>query len=323
MTSIKNIFPLDDLKLCLDKSNLKAAEEFYQAVVNKLDSANHGHLPEWIDVCEQVKPFAAADCGFLDYLQLGYTASKKDELKEILLKLSPWRKGPFSLGDVYVDTEWHSDWKWERVQSHLSDLKGRTILDVGCGSSYFGYRMLLDGAEAVYGIDPSWLFVCQSIVMREFAGRYPNFVLPLGIQELSESLTGFDTVFSMGVLYHRKDHMEHIQDLKRLLRDGGELVLETLVLNTEDDEVLIPEDRYAQMRNVWAVPSLSKLSQWVEEAGFSDVKIVDVNQTSLEEQRSTEWMTRLSLPDFLDKEDVNKTVEGHPAPVRAVLIAHK
>ena len=141
--------------------------------------------------------------------------------------------------------------------------------------------------------------------------------------DLPEALTGFDTVFSMGVLYHRKSHLEHIQKLKSLLRDGGELVLETLVLDTHEDEVLIPEGRYAKMRNVWAVPSLSVVKQWVEECGFSDVNIVDVNQTSVEEQRVTDWMVFESLAEYLDPEDRNKTLEGHPAPVRATLIARK
>ena len=183
--------------------------------------------------------------------------------------------------------------------------------------------MLGAGAKAVVGIDPMWLFISQFLVMREFAGNVPNFVLPLGIDDLPETVSGFDTVFSMGVLYHRKSHLEHLEKLKNLLCEGGELVLETLVLDTEDDEVLIPEKRYAKMRNVWAIPSLSNLQTWVKDAGFSDVRIVDVTKTSLEEQRVTDWMTFESLSDFLDPEDSTKTAEGHPAPVRATVIAKK
>ena len=49
--------------------------------------------------------------------------------------------------------------------------------------------------------------------------------------------------------------------------------------------------------------------------------MVDLNQTSLEEQRATEWMRFNSLKDFLDPDDVNKTAEGYPAPLRAVIVA--
>ncbi|MNF68185.1 tRNA (mo5U34)-methyltransferase [compost metagenome] len=87
--------------------------------------------------------------------------------------------------------------------------------------------------------------------------------------------------------------------------------------------VLVPEDRYAQMRNVWFLPSVAALELWLRRAGFVDVRCVDVSVTSIEEQRSTEWMKFQSLPEFLDPQDPGRTVEGLPAPMRAVLVARK
>ena len=43
--------------------------------------------------------------------------------------------------------------------------------------------------------------------------------------------------------------------------------------------------------------------------------------TSLDEQRRTDWMTSESLAEFLDPNDRSKTIEGYPAPLRAVLTA--
>ncbi|KAG1707730.1 tRNA U34 carboxymethyltransferase [Nymphon striatum] len=123
----------------------------------------------------------------------------------------------------------------------------------------------------------------------------------------------------MGVLYHRPSPIHHLQELKSFLRSGGELVLETLILEGEGTEVLIPEDRYAKMRNVWFIPTTAVLVRMLERVGFINIRVVDVNKTSVEEQRSTEWMTYESLPDFLDPEDSNKTIEGDAAPVRAVV----
>ncbi len=82
-------------------------------------------------------------------------------------------------------------------------------------------------------------------------------------------------------------------------------------------------DRYAQMRNVYFIPSAAALKMWLEKCGFIDVRIVDACVTSTEEQRRTEWMTTESLADFLDPQDQRKTVEGYPAPLRAVIIATK
>ncbi len=87
--------------------------------------------------------------------------------------------------------------------------------------------------------------------------------------------------------------------------------------------VLVPGDRYAQMRNVYFIPSAPALKNWLEKCGFVDVRIVDMSVTSTEEQRRTEWMVTESLADFLDPNDASKTVEGYPAPLRAVLIARK
>ena len=320
---INDYYPLSDLNYLLNTTTLSGHSDLSATVKQSIEACQHGDMSKWLTAIEAIKNFASPLCEISETLNLGYSASHPEKLIPHLQQLMPWRKGPFTLGDVLIDTEWHSDWKWHRVAPHLSDMRGRTVLDVGCGNGYFGYQMLGAGAKAVIGIDPMWLFISQFLVMREFAGNVPNFVLPLGIDDVPDSVSGFDTVFSMGVLYHRKSHIEHLQKLKSLLRVDGELVLETLVLNSESDEILIPEGRYAKMRNVWAIPSLKILKEWVKEAGFKDIKIVDVNQTSTEEQRTSDWMSFESLNEFLDASDKSKTLEGHPAPVRAIVIARK
>jgi tRNA (mo5U34)-methyltransferase len=147
-------------------------------------------------------------------------------------------------------------------------------------------------------------------------------VLPLGIEQLPE-LAAFDTVFSMGVLYHRRSPLDHLYQLKNQLVSEGELVLETLVVPGDRHQVLVPGDRYAQMRNVYFIPSAEALKCWLEKCGFVDVSIADICPTSTEEQRRTDWMTSESLAEFLDPQDPTKTIEGYPAPIRAVLIAKK
>ena len=127
----------------------------------------------------------------------------------------------------------------------------------------------------------------------------------------------------MGVLYHRRSPLDHLVQLKDQLVSGGELVLETLVIEGDENSVLVPTSRYAQMRNVYFFPSAKALKVWLELVGFEDVRIVDENVTSVDEQRTTDWMTHNSLPDYLDPNDPSKTVEGYPAPRRAVLVARK
>lgn len=252
---------------------------------------------------------------------LGVEVADAAHLRDVLMRLHPWRKGPLCLGGVVVDSEWRSDWKWRRV-APLVELAGQRVLDLGCGNGYFGLRMLAAGARLVVGVDSTLLFAMQWLACRHFSGELPNFVLPLRAEELPPGRPGFDTVFSMGVLYHQRDPVQHLRLIRKLLRKGGTLVLETLVLpRSREDDVLIPEGRYARMRNVWSVPGTGRLTSWVREAGYRQLRIADVSTTTTEEQRSTEWMHFESLQQALAATDPCRTIEGHPAPVRAVVVA--
>ncbi|WP_340676380.1 tRNA 5-methoxyuridine(34)/uridine 5-oxyacetic acid(34) synthase CmoB [Paraperlucidibaca sp.] len=249
------------------------------------------------------------------------SADQRAALSVGLNGLKPWRKGPFQFFDTHIDTEWHSDWKWQRVAPHLSDLSGRTVLDVGCGSGYHCWRMAGAGARFVLGIDPTVLFLIQYLSVKRYMPTTPVWFAPLRLEQLPTEAALFDTVFSMGILYHRRSPLDHLLELFGLLRPGGELVLETLVIEGDEQAVLVPHDRYAMMRNVYFLPSTKMLEIWLARCGFTDIRTVDVCVTSVEEQRSTEWMPFQSLPDFLDPQDASKTIEGYTAPRRATLIA--
>ncbi|WP_334323625.1 tRNA 5-methoxyuridine(34)/uridine 5-oxyacetic acid(34) synthase CmoB [Gilliamella apicola] len=247
----------------------------------------------------------------------------QQRITQLLKNMMPWRKGPFHLYGINIDTEWRSDWKWERLIPHINNLSGQTVLDVGCNSGYHLWRMVGAGAKLAVGIDPMALYLCQFEAIRKLLGNDQRaHLLPLGIEELPK-LNAFDTVFSMGVLYHRRSPLDHLFQLKDQLVDGGQLVLETLVIDGDLHQALMPGERYAQMRNVYFIPSVPTMINWLHKCGFSDVKMVDKSVTSLDEQRKTEWMTSDSLADFLDPNDSSKTIEGYSAPMRAVFIAKK
>ena len=200
-------------------------------------------------------------------------------------------------------------------------MQHRRVLDVGCGSGYHCWRMFGAGAKTVVGIDPLLLNVIQFQLIKALHGPAPVHVLPFGIEALPAGLKLFDTVFSMGVLYHRRSPIDHVLALKECLKPGGELVLETLIIDGKLGETLLPEDRYANMRNIWFIPSLATLESWLKRCGFDNIRVVDVTPTSGAEQRRTEWMPFHSLADFLDPHDATLTVEGLPAPKRAIVVA--
>ena len=282
----------------------------------------HGLLSQWKTVLEQLPNLETASVELKEEVRI--EGEGHPELESQLKHFHPWRKGPYHIHGVDIDTEWRSDFKWERIKKHISPLRNRVILDVGCGSGYHAWRMLGEEARQVIGIDPNNLFMIQFEAIKKYCGpNLPIHLLPVRMEDVPPQLEAFDTTFSMGVLYHRRSPIDHLLELKGTLRQGGELVLETLVCEGELGYSLMPEDRYAMMRNVWFIPTIDTLSLWLARAGFKNIQCIEKNQTSLEEQRTTDWMQYQSLKDFLDPNDINKTIEGYPAPLRATFIATK
>ena len=304
------------------------AQTLRQQLIRRFDDNPHGDLDRWQAALARLPAMAGVEA-HLDRSAVTLTAAhaptpeQQAHLQQGLRGLMPWRKGPFELFGTRIDTEWRSDWKWDRVSPYLSDLSGRRILDVGCGSGYHCWRMLGNGAGRVIGIDPGLLFMFQFLSIKDYLGHVPVDLLPVRMEDLPEGLETFDTTFSMGVLYHRRSPLDHLLELKGTLRKGGELVLETLVVEGPEGFSLMPGDRYGQMRNVWFLPTCDTLLRWLDRTGYRNARVVDVTATTTEEQRSTAWMRFNSLQDVLDPDDPSKTVEGYPGPLRATLIAEK
>jgi tRNA (mo5U34)-methyltransferase len=310
----------------LQQSGLdKWAAQLTTVLPKLLSAQRHGDLPRWYDALAAM-PDLATDSIDLDRNIVrirgdNTSAEQREQLHSALRKLHPWRKGPYDLFGVQIDTEWRSDWKWERLKNQIAPLQGRKVLDVGCGNGYHCWRMRGAGAELVVGIDPTLLFVMQFAALQKYLRDDHVAVLPLGIEHVPQKLRFFDTVFSMGVLYHRRSPFDHLLELRDALRPGGQLVLETLVIDGGVGEILVPDDRYARMNNVWFLPSTAALTQWLKKVGFKNPQLLNATMTTTEEQRSTEWMTFQSLSHCLDPLDATRTIEGYPAPKRAILIA--
>jgi len=300
-----------------------------QGIRDNLCSSGNGHLPGWIQSLERM-PQATPSRLHLDQdaICIGQADDLEEDqrplLKDSLMSLHPWRKGPWNYFGVEVDTEWRSNLKWDRLKQAISPLKNRLALDIGSGNGYYSYRMAGEQAKLVLGIDPYLLYVVQSLFARRYLpDTIPAWVLPFSIEQLPKSIPAFNTVFSMGVLYHRRSPLDHLLELGSLLTHGGELVLETLVVDGPEGYSLLPKGRYAKMRNTWFIPSCLTLETWLKRCGYREINLVDVSSTTPDEQRSTEWMLFDSLETFLDPQDSAKTIEGYPGPKRAIFVASK
>jgi len=316
---------LDQLSQQVTGTDLSAGFDQLQTItLDVINHINQGDLPRWKNAYENLPNLTTENIDLKANavtIEGSCNDSQRQQLRSSLETLIPWRKGPFSLFGVDVDAEWRSDKKWQRLVNHMPDLNNKAVLDVGCGNGYYLLKMAAYQPQVLLGIEPGILHNVQFWTMQKYAQTMAT-MLPLKIQQMPKKFPNFDVVFSMGVLYHRKSPIEHLEHLKGLLKPGGELMLETLVVEGDEQTCLVPGQRYAQMRNVWFLPSVKMLLNWLDRIGFKNSLVIDESNTNIDEQRTTDWMRFHSLKNFLNK-DLTKTKEGYPPPRRVIIRCQK
>ena len=235
-------------------------------------------------------------------------------IEETARMMMPWRKGPFELFGLFIDTEWKSNIKYNLLRPHF-DLKDKKVADIGCNNGYYLFRMQEDSPRKLVGFDPSALYKTQFDFINYFAKTEIVYEL-LGVEHLPFYEEKFDLIFCLGVLYHRSDPVAMLKELYKGLENNGEVILDTFYIEGEDEIALSPKASYSKIPNIYFVPTIPALKNWCTRAGFTSFEILETSLTSQDEQRKTEWIEGQSLEDFLDPDDSSKTVEGYPAPRR-------
>jgi tRNA (mo5U34)-methyltransferase len=259
-------------------------------------------------------------------VQIGKDSSPhKAEVIQKAKDLIAWRKGPFNLMGETIDAEWRSDQKWQRIAEALGNQAGKVVADIGCNNGYFMFRLAAMNPKVVMGIDPVLHYATQFRFLNHFAGQKRLHFEMFGIEHMQAFEGVFDTILSMGIIYHHRHPIQQLLDLREALKPGGQLILETIGIPGDETYALFPEERYAKMKNVWFVPTLSCFVNWAKRARFVDVEVIADTPLTPEEQRLTDWCPppHQSLEDFLDPQNPEQTVEGYPAPRRFALIARK
>ena len=320
-----NLF-LDDFLIFFDDFLLNKISKKCLEISIQAYQVNNGNIPKWSQAIDAIDALPKGKVTLKQpYISINQDRIDSKSLIETLQKLIPWRKGPFMINDLVLESEWDGDMKWQRIKKHIKPLKNKRVLDVGAGNGYFTLRMAMEGAERALGIEPFLLFNYQFRAIKSLIESPLNaLLLPVKLEHIPK-IAIFDTIFSMGVLYHQKDHMAHLLQLHKMMTPDAELVLETLIIEGPEDYVLFPKGRYAQMRNVYSIPSIKTLKSWLNDANFNNIRVVDVNKTTTAEQRKTSWIGEngASLEDFLDPLDDSLTIEGYPAPTRAIVVCER
>jgi len=281
---------------------------------------------------KNIKPYQEAISALPEYTNVKVTLADRvevqiddlssedlEQIKQTALLMKPWRKGPFQFNTLFIDSEWQSQIKYNLLEPHF-DLKNKIVGDIGCNNGYYLFRMLSQQPEKLIGFDPSAIYYSQFQFVNHFIKSDIVYEL-LGVEHVEFYEHKFDTLFCLGVLYHRSDPVAMLKSLFKGLNKGGELILDTFMIDGEEEICLTPRDRYSKIPNIYFVPTVNALKNWCYRAGFESVEVLEIMKTELNEQRKTEWIDTQSLEDFLDPDDPTKTVEGYPAPKRVYLKA--
>lgn len=275
------------------------------------------------EACKIEKTNLKIDYG--DWFSIGNRADLGDEEYEIIVqtakKLIPWRKGPFKIFDLEIDSEWQSNIKYNLIRPYFN-LKDKVVADIGCNNGYYMFRMLEDKPKRLIGFDPSPLTLHQFEFINHFVKSDIVYEM-LGVEHLEFYNHKFDFIFMLGVLYHRPDPVGTLKSLARGLNSKGEILIDTFMIDGDDEICLTPNKRYSKIPNIYFIPTIPALKNWLERAGFENIEVLATTITTSQEQRKTSWSFDESLEDFLDPTDSSKTVEGYPAPKRVYVKARK
>ncbi|ELA4871196.1 tRNA 5-methoxyuridine(34)/uridine 5-oxyacetic acid(34) synthase CmoB [Campylobacter jejuni] len=253
-----------------------------------------------------------------DSVNLSTNSQAKDEILAIAKELKPWRKGPFKIDDLFIDTEWQSFIKFNILKPFMNEISQKCVADIGCNNGYYMFKMLEFNPAKLIGFDPSIKYRLQFELINALAKTPIKYEL-LGVEDLPSYSLKFDVIFCLGVIYHRSNPIKMLKDLKTGLNKNGVVFLDTMYIEDEREIALVPNKTYSKIPNIYLVPSISALKNWCERAGFKEFEVLATKKTDENEQRKTEWIDSFSLENFLDPKDKNLTIEGYEAPKRVYI----
>jgi 2-polyprenyl-3-methyl-5-hydroxy-6-metoxy-1,4-benzoquinol methylase len=108
------------------------------------------------------------------------------------------------------------------------DFKGKRVLDVGCRDGLFSFEAEKRGASDVIGIDNDLSQGATEFLIPFFKSRVQMH--QRNLYDLTPEMFGtFDVVICPGVLYHLRFPFLALKRISEVLRDDGQLVLETAI----------------------------------------------------------------------------------------------
>ncbi len=182
--------------------------------------------------------------------------------------------------------------KWKRFSSAIpKDLKGASVLDIGCNAGFYSMEMKRRGAGRVVGIDSDETYLEQA----RFAFDVCDMDIELrqmSVYQVAELKERFDWVLFMGVFYHLRHpllaldllHEHVVKDwlvFQSMLRGSDEIDALEEDYPFEEKEIFessgfpqmyFIEQNYSHDPTNWWIPNRAGAEAMLRSAGFEIVR---------------------------------------------------
>jgi tRNA (mo5U34)-methyltransferase len=214
-----------------------------------------------------------------------------EQIRQRIGELGPWFHNQDLGGVKTAPDHFLGDYpavKWRSFAGSLpADLRGRSVLDIGCNGGFYSLEMKRRGADRVVGIDADERYLAQARFAAEVTGLDVEF-RQLSVYDVARLGQKFDLVLFMGVLYHLR-HPLLALDLIHEHAAGDLLVFQAMQRGSEEVEALAEdypfeetdvfdhpgfprlhfiEHRYSSDQTNWWVPNRACVEAMLRSSGF-------------------------------------------------------
>jgi tRNA (mo5U34)-methyltransferase len=217
-----------------------------------------------------------------------------ERVQEEVRRLEPWFHNMNLCGVQTAADHFLGDYpavKWRHFAYAIpEDLRGKSVLDIGCNAGFYTQEMKKRGAGYVLGIDEDEHYLKQA----RFAAEVNHLDIEfrqLSVYELAKLGRTFDLVLFMGVLYHLRYPLLAL-DLVRQTVARDLIVVQSMVRGSSEitelqldypfsetgifeqpgfPKMFFVENKYSGDSTNWWIPNNAALEAMLRSAGFSIV----------------------------------------------------
>ena len=188
--------------------------------------------------------------------------------------------------DMNVNHEGLAQWG----VSHLNINNDDTILDIGCGGGVNVERFLKMTENMVFGIDYSEVAVEKSKELNRpsiESGRCD--IIQASVSNLPFKDNTFDIATAFETVYFWEDFTNDLKEVRRVLKEGGILLIANEALPKDDDRQRHIID-LLDMR----IYSADELKSSLQEAGFGEIQIFTKQSSDSFTDEDADWVCAIA-----------------------------